>query len=72
MSVWCGIRHRDNFTKFNLGRSVGRVKCCWASPAQLFLVLSPVGIHDQDVKMFSLLNMYVFESGASSSTTGEV
>jgi hypothetical protein len=39
---------------------VGRLNCCWSSPAQSFLSK----ICDQD--FCSLLHMYVFTSGASS------
>jgi hypothetical protein len=43
------------------GLSVGRLICCWASPAQSFLASDLVAIYDQD--FCSLLDMYGFRSG---------
>jgi hypothetical protein len=50
--------------------SVGLLNCCWSSPAQSVLASGLVEIYDQD--LYSLLDMYVYRSGASSSTKGEV
>jgi hypothetical protein len=66
-----GIYHDDAKTEvrergLDLGRSVGLINCCRPCPAQPFLVSGIVKIYDQD--FHSLLDMYVFTIGASSST----
>jgi hypothetical protein len=56
-----------SLTAQRASRTFGRLNCCWSSPEQSFLVLGPVWIHDQ--KCCSLLDVYVFRSGASTSTS---
>jgi hypothetical protein len=49
---------------------VGRLYCCWPSPAQSLLASSLVDIYEQD--LCSLLDMSVFRSAVSFSTRGGV
>jgi hypothetical protein len=48
-----------------INRWVGRLNNCLFSPAQSFLASGLLEIHDQD--FCSLLDMYLFRNGASSS-----
>jgi hypothetical protein len=51
-------------------RSVGRLNRCWSSTAQSFFYSGLFEIHDQ--RICSLLDVYVFRNGASSSTSGGI
>jgi hypothetical protein len=46
-------------------RSIGRLDCWWLSPAEAFVALGLLEIHDDD--FCSFLDMYLFRNGASSS-----
>jgi hypothetical protein len=62
---------RDHFLLHSVQNgSVGRLNCCWPSPAQSFLASGLVEIYEQD--FCSPLDMYVFRNGASSLMRGGV
>jgi hypothetical protein len=65
LTPWCRI-FLENLALCLL--VVSRLNCCWHSPAQSFFPPGLVETHDQH--LYSLLDMYVFRNGVSSSARG--
>jgi hypothetical protein len=66
----CNNRFIWYTTKILNNQNAASVNCCWSSPAQSFLVSSPVGTNDQISIRFK--TVYVFVYGVISSTRGGV